>query len=494
MRYKIEKSVTGPLMNRNTNDKKDQPSRVPFYIQLVNDMIDNIDKNIYKPGEKLPSIRHMSEARGLSIMTVLKAYQELLSRGYIVSRPQSGYYVIGNQTADDLQKHIRLSTPRHVEMPDMTRLVLLDSSNEALVPLGSGVPSESLLPLNRLTRITTRLLQSHQVPLHITGNAEGCANLRIQLAKHMFLSNTPAKADDIIVTSGCNESIFIAFSVTCNPGDLVAVESPCYFGTLQILQELGLRAIEIPVEKENGIDVEILKTALEQNPIKAIFVNSNCNNPLGSIIPEAKKKMLAELTEKYNVPLIEDDSIGDLYFGRIRPGTIKSYDKKGLVLYCSSFSKVLAPAYRVGWIVPGKYKNQVIQFKHALNLSTSPLLQESIAAYLEDGAFERQMRKARQAYFQKILQMGDCIRDTFPEDTVISSPKGGIFLWVTLSPKIDTVLLYHDARAKGISIAPGRMFSIHDTYSNCLRLNAAFYTPEIKTVFYMLGSLIRKYK
>ncbi len=466
--------------------------RIPIYQQLTEEIIDNIEQKVYKPGEKLPSVRHMSESRGVSVMTVLKTYQELLGLGYIVSRPQSGYYVIDRQENEDLRKHVELSHPRHVEMPDMTRLVLLDSSDETLIPLGSGVPSQALLPLKPLSRIAVRLLQDQDIPLQITGNAEGSSEFRVQLAKHMFLSRTPVQADDIIVTSGCNEAIFIALSSVCNPGDLVAVESPCYFGALQIMQELGLRAIEIPADPVTGINIGILKAALEQIPIKAIFVNSNCSNPLGGCIPEENKKKLAALTEDYNVPLIEDDSTGDLYFGKKRPGTIKAYDKKGLVLYCSSFSKTLAPAYRIGWIVPGKFKKQVIQFKHALNLSTSPLLQGSIAAYLEMGKYERHMRKARAAYLKKILEMGACIRRTFPKETVISKPQGGMFLWVSLPEQIDTVKLYHSAHEKGISLAPGNMFSINNSYGNCLRMNAAFFSPEIEPVFYTLRMLIEE--
>ncbi len=473
-----------------TQRKKAEKSE-PLYIQLANEIIENIESDVYKSGDKLPSIRHMSESRGISIMTVLKSYQYLIRSGYIVSRPQSGYVVIGRQETEVFQQQIELTSPRHVEMPDMTRLVLLDSSDESLIPLGSGVPAQDLLPLSQLSRITVKLLQNGDVPLHITGNAEGTANLRVQIAKLMFVSNTPVQADDIIVTSGCNEAIFTALSVVCNPGDLVAVESPCYFGVLQIMQELGLRAIEIPADARTGIDLDVLKTALEQNPIKAIFVNSNCNNPIGGIIPEENKKALAKITEKYNVPLIEDDSTGDLYFGRIRPGTIKAHDKKGLVLYCSSFSKVLAPSYRIGWIVPGKFKKQVIQFKHALNLSTSPLLQEAIAAFLETGSYERQLRKARKAYFQKTMQMRESIREVFPEETVISQPMGGFFLWVSLPSKTDAVKLYHAARNKGLSLAPGQMFSIHNTYASCLRMNAACFTTKIKPAIHTLGTLIR---
>jgi len=474
------------------DQSKDTAGKEPLYIQLANEIISNIERNIYRSGEKLPSIRNMSESRGISVMTVLKSYHYLINKGYIAARPQSGYVVIGHQEIESFRQRIELSSPRHVEMPDMTRLVLLDSSDETLIPLGSGVPAENLLPLSHLARITVRLLQSDKIPLHITGNAEGNASLRMQLAKHMFISNTPVNADDIIVTSGCNEAIFIAFHVVCNPGDLVAVESPCYFGVLQIMQELGLRAIEIPSNPETGIDIDTLETALEQNPIKAIFVNSNCNNPQGGCIPEGNKKRLAALTEIYNIPLIEDDSTGDLYFGKNRPGTVKAHDRKGLVIYCSSFSKVLAPSYRIGWIVPGKFKKQVIQFKHALNLSTSPLLQEAIAAYLETGSYDRQLRKARKVYLQKTGQMRDCIRELFPKGTVISRPQGGLFLWVSLPHEADAVRLYHDAREKGISLAPGQMFSIHNTYSNCLRMNAAVFTPEMRKVIDTLQELLRQ--
>ena len=461
----------------------------PLYIQLVEDIIENIEENIYKPGEKLPSIRHMSEARGISIMTVLKSYQELLARGYLISKPQSGYYVTARQDLNAVHKPVELSSPKHVEMPDMTRMVLLDSSDETLIPLGSGVPSQNLLPVTKLSRISAKLLQSEQIPLQITGSVEGSPELRLQLAKHMFLAGTPTQADDIIVTCGCNEALFIALSVVCNPGDLVAVESPCYFGVLQILQELGLRAIEIPTT-DDGINPDALRAAMETNPIKAVYVNPNCNNPRGGIMSEADKKKVAAIIEEYNVPLIEDDSIGDLYFGKTRPGTIKAYDRKGLIIYCSSFSKILAPAFRIGWIIPGKFRKQVIQFKHALNLATSPLPQQAIAQYLTHGSIDRQMHKARAAYRQKAESMAAYIQEMFPQGTTVSNPQGGFFLWVQLPSKIDAMNLYYRAREKNISLAPGEMFSVNNTYSNYLRMNAAPFTPEMKPIFKILASLI----
>ncbi len=461
----------------------------PLYIQLVEDIIENIDENIYKPGEKLPSIRHMSESRGISIMTVMKSYQELLLRGYLISKPQSGYYVTARQDLNAVHKTVALSSPKHVEMSDMTRMVLVDSSDETLIPLGSGVPSQSLLPVTKLSHIAAKLLQSEQVPLQITGSAEGSPELRLQLAKHMFLAGTPTQADDIIVTSGCNEALFIALSVVCNPGDLVAVESPCYFGVLQILQELGLRAIEIPTT-DDGINPDALRAALEMNPIKAVYISPNCNNPRGGILPEADKKKVAAIIEEYNVPLIEDDSIGDLYFGKTRPGTIKAYDHKGLIIYCASFSKILAPAFRIGWIIPGKFRKQVIQFKHALNLATSPLPQQAIAQYLSHTGFERQMHKARAAYRQKVEGMSAYIREMFPQGTTVSNPQGGFFLWVQLPSGVDTLELYNQAHEKNISLAPGMMFSVNNTFSNYLRLNAAPFTPEMKPIFKILAGLI----
>lgn len=470
------------------------PSRTPLYAQLIADLRGSIEDGTYKPGDKLPSVRQISELRRLSITTVLKAYHELEGLGLIVAHPQSGYFVFSKPDYILPQTSVPISQARQVDVIDMVRLVLLDSNDESLIPFGSGIPAQDLLPTNLLNRSMIRLLQSQNKLLNITGTAEGSKNLRTQIAKSMFLFGTTVLPEDIVITAGCNEALFTAFAVSCRPGDQVVVGSPCYFGVLQILQELNLKAIEIPSDPLEGISIESLQHVLENNPIKAIYVNSNCNNPLGFCIPDDNKKRLIKLINKYDIPLIEDDSTGELFFGKSRPGTIKAHDTKGLVIYCSSYSKVAAPAYRIGWIIPGRQKEKVVQYKHALNLSTANLQQETIAEYLKSGNYDRHMRKVRQSYFQKTQLMSEAIRNHFPADTLVSSPQGGFFLWVQLQDKIDTLDLYKAARKQKISLAPGQMFSVNNNFSNYIRMNAAFYSQGLETIIHQLGVIIENLK
>ena len=275
-------------------------------------------------------------------------------------------------------------------------------------------------------------------------------------------------------------------------GDTIAVESPCFFGILQLAHSLGLKVLELPTHPKTGIEIDALKKAITGNKISLVLLVSNFSNPLGSCMPEEHKKEVVKLLEHHNIPLIEDDLYGDIYFGDSRPTCCKSFDESGNVLYCGSVSKTLAPGYRVGWVVPGKYKEQVMKLKLFHTLSSSTISNEIIANFLETGRYESHLRKLRQKLHTTYLQYVRVIGDYFPEETRISRPQGGLALWIELPKQVNTFDLYNTALKYKISIAPGMMFTLQKQFNNCMRLSYGLpWNEKLENSLKQLGKLVK---
>jgi DNA-binding transcriptional MocR family regulator len=279
----------------------------------------------------------------------------------------------------------------------------------------------------------------------------------------------------------------------CERGNTIAVESPTYFGILQLAHTLGLRVLELSTDAQTGVCLDALKKALEKHPIKACVLIGNFNNPLGSCMPDEKKRAVVRLLEKHGLPLIEDDLYGDVYFAKSRPRTCKTYDEAGGVLWCGSVSKTVAPGYRVGWIAPGRYLEKIKRLKLFHSISSTTLTQEVIGRFLENGRYEHHLRRLRQVLHANSLHYMRAINDYFPAGTRVSRPQGGFVLWLELPPGIDTFELYHRAMRHGISIAPGRMFTLQEQYRNCLRLSYGLvWEPRMEKALQKLGKLVRE--
>ena len=263
--------------------------------------------------------------------------------------------------------------------------------------------------------------------------------LREQIARLMLDSGSVVTADDIIITSGCHNSMSLALMAVCKPGDIVAVESPCYYGSMQMLRGMGVKVIEIPTDPETGISVEALELALEQWPIKGIILVPNCNNPLGFIMPDARKRAVLSLAQRHDIVIFEDDVYGELATEYPRPRTIHSWDIDGRVLLCSSFSKSIAPCLRVGWVAPGRYHDKLLHMKYAISSFNVPSTQMAAATFVLEGHYHRHIRRMRQIY-QRNLALYTCwIREYFPCEICITRPKGGFLLWIELPEQVDMV-------------------------------------------------------
>src|SRR5688572_24745493 len=468
-----------------------------LYMQVATGLEKMIAEDVLKIGDKLPSVRVLSDEYGISMGTAFQAYYHLEGKGLIESRPKSGYYVrFNHRRFPELPKVIQPDTLSHdVSVKEMINSIYSDITlhDGKVTNLAMAVPDVSILPTAKINKSVMHALRNskdHRINYeHTQGNPE----LRKQIAKLAFNWGGKIKPDEVVVTNGCLEAITMCLKAVTQPGDTVAVESPNYFGIFQAIESLGLKVVEISSCFVSGLDLDCLKQVIKKFPIKAIVAIPNFNNPLGGCMPDETKKELVELITRHNIPLIEDDIYGELYFGRNRPRTCKYYDTKGLVMHCTSLSKSLAPGYRVGWTIPGKFLEQVKQVKRIHNISSPSITQAAMAHFLQNGRYEYHLKNLRKALYTQCLRYMQAIIEYFPEDSKVSRPQGGFVLWVQLNKKVNAFKLRTEAMKHNISIMPGKIFSASCNYSNCIRIS--FGKPWNDDADYglmMLGKMIRK--
>jgi DNA-binding transcriptional MocR family regulator len=470
-----------------------------LYLELADHLEQLIANNTLRIGDKLPSLRAICREHGVSQSTALQAYYHLERKSLIVSRPRSGYFVANSPCVFPSLPHP--SRPRAVQRPIHIDDIVADvydeigtqqtNQNQESVFFSLGVPSEALLPIAKLNKMVVQAMRA------LPGNGTtyepvaGNERLRRQVARLAFTMEATLSPNDIITTSGSLNAVAYAVMATTKPGDTIAVESPVYFGILQLLQSLGRRVLELPTHPISGIDLCAFEAACARRSISACILISNFSNPIGSLMPDDHKRQIVELAERYEIPVIEDDLYGDIYFGTQRPSSCKTYDTNGWVLWCGSVSKTLAPGYRVGWIAPGRYKDAILQLKRSQIISTPALTHEVIARFLETGRYENHLRKFRHILHANCLRYLRAISEYFPEETKVSRPSGGFVLWVELPKGVDTMSLYQRAKQQKISIAPGRMFTLQQQFQHCMRLSyGLLWDTRIDSALKRLGKLV----
>ena len=465
-----------------------------LYEQLLDDLSTRIDQGYYAVGVKLPSIRALSKEHGVSISTVQEAYQRLEENGYAEVRPKSGYYV---KARGEIPALPELSRPvqRPIEVPNWDQVyhLLNTPQNPGHLVLGRAMPCTDVATLKPLTKLLGQTATLNHAAFMNYSNMQGSLALREQIARLTQNSGCQLHPDDIIITNGCQEALMCSLRAVTEPGDIVATDSPSFYGCSQAMKAMGLKTLEIPTHPETGISLEALELALEQWPIAAIQVTPTCNNPLGYTMPEERRKALLRLAQQYDIAIIEDDIYGDLYYQSPRPRAIKAFDDEGRVLLCSSFSKTIAYGLRVGWVAPGQSTECVLHKKFISSVCTPPIQQEAIAEFIAKGYYERHLRKIRPIYQQSRDLMISLIKRYFPEQTRTSYPQGGYLLWVELPQVVDSVKLNKRIEALNISIAPGVLFSASGKYRNFLRFSYAERPDEkIATALKTIGEVIEQ--
>lgn len=456
-----------------------------------------IADGVFRPGDRIPSVRQLSRQLKVSVTTVVDAYRLLEDIGVVHARPQSGFYVRAAAPARLPEPKMSAPSldPSCFDAEDIILRMRRDGENPRNVHLCAAQPSEEYLPLDRLSQALVHVARSSRVRGTIYGPVAGLKTLREQIAQRAFAAGCVLSPSEIVATAGCQEALVISLRAVCQPGDSVAIESPAYYGMLQALKMMGLRAVEVATSSREGMCLDALEERILAaqacgRPIRACILSPNYSNPLGCEMPDPKKRKLVALLAEWKIPLIEDDVYGDLTYSEHRPKLAKAYDKSGEVILCSSFSKTLAPGYRVGWIAGGRYQADIERIKFASTVCSVSVTQLAIAEFLAGGGYDHHLKRARKAYAENTRRMSEAIAAHFPEGTCVSRPQGGFVLWVELDPSIDSMKLYGRAVELGVTFAPGAIFSAQEAYRNCMRLNASRWNEKVEAAVAKLGKLV----
>ncbi len=467
-----------------------------LYNQIVSRLAFQIRSHVLKPGDKLPSLRALSREQNISVSTAFKAYSELENKGLVEARPKSGFYVKGSPKRSTFPRVIShadsaaTGLPQAVDLSQVFREVYSTLSDPHLIKLSLSAPTRNLIPVARLNKALQHVIRESASGCVEYDDVQGNPMLRQQIARLAFNWGGAFTEKDVVTTHGCMEALVFCLRAVTRPGDIVAIESPTYFGIFNTLHLLGLKTMVIPTDPESGIRLDALEKTLREFPVKACLFVPSFSNPGGYSMPDRNKEQLVGLLTERNVPLIEDDTYGEMYFGKARPSTCKSFDREGIVMYCSSVTKSLAPGYRVGWCIPGKLLDAVLQLKLTNTVSSTTPTHAAIAHFIATSRFDLHMRNLRKTLHLQSMQYLRAILDCFPDDTQVVPPQGGYNLWLRLNPEINAYLLFKEALRRNISIAPGHIFSPDGRFTNYIRISfVPPFTPEIESSLKTLGRL-----
>jgi DNA-binding transcriptional MocR family regulator len=464
------------------------------YEALANTMAAEIRSGSLTVGSRMPSLRQVIAQHGVSQSTVFRAYYLLEEWGLIRAQERSGYYVAAGAavTGKRPPRASALAESAKVDISSLVFSVLDAAKRPGIAPLGSAFPSPMLFPLPRLAKSlaqATRLISPWSTVVDLPPGNE---QLRRQIALRYLGIGISQPIEEIVVTNGALEALNLCLMAVTRPGDAVAVEAPGFYAALQAIERLDLRAVEIPVDPASGLDLDALAQALTKYPIRACWFMTNYQNPTGVTLTVEKKRALVELLAQHDVPLIEDDVYGELHYQADYPLPAIAFDQHGRVMHCSSFSKTLAPGYRIGWAAAGKYTDKVQRLKLMTTLSSSIPAQAGIADYLQHGGYDRHLRKLRSALRTQRDEMERAIRRWLPPGVHWTCPEGGYFVWLELPDAVDAMKLHRLAIERGVSLAPGPIFSATHAFENCVRLNFGHpWSPQIDDAMRVLGELLR---
>ena len=451
----------------------DKQADTYLYRQVIDLITENMESGTLLPGDRLPSLRKMSKTAGVSVPTVRQAYIELERRRRVESRPKSGFYV-RHRAANEIVSMTRTSAMKPAQLccrPLMERVY--DGINRPeLVPLGIANPSMAKTAAKTLHRTMKRVMARAEERSLGYASTLGEPTLRRQIA-YQYLDTVGAtvEPDEICITNGGQEALLLAIRAVARTGDVIAVETPTYHGMLELIDSLGMLAVEVETCPEEGVTLAALEQTLKSHAVKACLFSSTLGNPLGVTMPEEDRRRMVELLVKYDVALVEDDVYGELRFDGTRPVPAQFLGSKARILTCGSFSKTAASGYRIGWVVTQHYINEIARLKRAFSCSSGLLQQLTLADFLASGDYGRHIKSLRPVLQRNAERMRAMVAEHFPAETRTSRPVGGSVLWLELPKNVDAEQLFDDAIEAGISIAPGHIFSPLARYTNFIRLS-----------------------
>jgi len=474
----------------------DKSSSAYLYQQVI-DFIEHQEKiGALQPGDKLPSLRKLSRQFEISVPTVKQAYIELERQGRVCARPQSGYYLQAAQARTLKPRPAKWAQCDPVEVQGRSMIEQVHAAVHLpdTVALGISNPIQAHPPDKALARLMRSVLSKVSEKAVSYGPVTGDAKLRMQLAFRYQDQGVEVNPDDIVITNGAQEALSIALQCVAKRGDIIAIESPCFFGIIELIETLGMKALEVYTCTEDGVCLDELTEAIDQHEITACLFSTAINNPLGSMKTDEQRQAMVSLLEQHDIPLIEDDVYSEIYFTEQKPKPAQLYSEKGLVMTCSSFSKTAAPGYRIGWLLPGKFEEQAKRIKRAQSASTPMLQQWTLNEYLLSGDYDRHLCVLRKTLAYNCERMRALIAENFPPEVCISKPQGGSVLWLRCQSHVNTGAFFQQALSQGVSFAPGVVFSPSGKYKNYMRVSYGVqWGEDIEKAIKVLGQLVFEY-
>ena len=465
------------------------------YQQIASEIESQIQTGTLLPGGKLPSVRALARLRGISPTTVTEVYELLKLRGAIEARARSGYFV-SQTTLVPLHlpdRDVVLLPSASAASEDLLQDMLAAGNDDRIFPFGAAIPAAEFFPVATLNRLMRKILRSNPELLAAYRFAPGSSALRETLARRYQRLGLKVTAKALVTTAGAIEGIGLALGAVAEPGATIALEAPTYPGIFQLVRSLGYRVLEIPLDASRGLTPEALQAAVRKarGKLKAVVSIPNFSNPLGARVSDADKQELVRIASREGVVLIEDDIYGDLAYSRDRPKPLKAFDRDDSVILCTSFSKTLSPALRVGCVISDKYAARLGALKYARASGVSALNEEVLRQFLEHGSYERHLARVRAEYQTLMARYSREVLQQFPAGTRVAQPQGGFILWVELPPGVDSALVQKNALRHRISVAPGSIFSdggLH--YRNYIRLNCGLpWTPAAQKALSQLARI-----
>lgn len=464
-----------------------------LYLQVVDLISDQVDNGTLRPGDRLPSLRRLSSKLEVSIPTIRQAYLELERQGRIEARPKSGYFVHAKRLNPLVSIKCRNCKPMEVRCQNLIDRVYLSIHQPGVLPLGIANPSMAAPATKTLHRAMKRIMARAETRSLGYAPAYGEPGLCRQITYRYLNHGGSVDPGEVLITNGGQEALTLALKAVARPGDVIAVESPAYYGMLELIESLDMLALEIETCPIEGVTLSRLERALKTHRIAACMFSSAINNPLGCKSSDDYRQGLVKLLEKFNVPLIEDDVYGELYFDGPRPKPAQFFSRKGLVLTVGSFSKTVAPGYRIGWLLPGKFLDHARKLKRAVSCSSGLLQQLTLAEFMAAHDYDRHLNKLRPILKQNAERMTACVERHFPAETAVSQPRGGSVLWLEMAGGIDSEDLFDAAAKRCISIVPGRIFSAGARYRNFIRLSFGHpWSRELEEGIETLGRMVHR--
>ena len=482
----------------------DRESPVPLYEQIEAFLRQAIQIHSLAPGTRLPSTRELARDLGVNRITIENAYTCLEGDGLIAAREGSGTYVLAPAALPALPE-VEPGQPwplwqqeRSAGM-EMGRAIspdelLLAAGHPRPISFATGSGDLRLFPVEEYRRVIQVVLRRDGMEALGYGDHYGYAPLRATISHILGSQGIPARPDNILVTGGSQQAIALVAQLLLQPGDAILVESPTYALALDLFRALRFKIVGVPLD-ENGMQVEKLEKLLQQHHPRLIYTIPNFHNPTGVCMSLYRRRQLLALADRYNLPILEDDYVGDLrYEGKTLPA-LKSLDPGGRVIYASTFSKMLMPGLRVGFLAAdGPVYADLVNFKHVTDLTTSNLHQRALEAYVTVGRYQAHLRRSSQLYRRRRDAMLEAIQRYLPAGASAQAPQGGLFLWVRLPEELSADQLLPLAAEEGISFSPGDRFFAEGTPDQpYIRLNFASQPPElIQEGIQRLGKVMRK--